>query len=194
MLLKPLLQTTEDESDDYSQESECSDNSSRAIAYQLDFLTAVLIIVGAVSLFFLFGVGLLEDISAVEAETDYSVGRSVDMLADEYLVAEPKDTTLDRKCTEAFFTRNPDASCNQNPSWGSDDYLKDALPLKYGNVNATLWTSKGDIVTLSANDMTEGEPVPSRSAGVHEWTRYVLIDSNGDGKATIHRLTVYYWG
>jgi hypothetical protein len=171
-----------------------TESDTRGVAYQLDFLTAILIAVVSISLFFLFGVGLLEDISADEQENSLGVARSADMLADDYLVSEPQAAELNRSCTQNFFTKSPTASCNQDPSWNADSYLEDALPMQYGNMNATLETTSGDIQTINGNDMTVGDPVPTNTGDINQWSRYVLIDANDDGNPTIHRLLVYYWG
>jgi hypothetical protein len=167
---------------------------TRGVAYQLDFLTAILIASVSISLFFLFGVGLLEDISADDQGDSLGVARSADMLADDYLVSEPQATELDRGCTENFFTKTPSTSCNQDPGWNSDSYLEDALPMQYGNMNATLETTGGGIQTINGNDMTVGDPVPTNTGDINQWSKYVLVDANDDGNPTIHRLLVYYWG
>lgn len=163
----------------------------RGIANQLDLSFATVIITIGFGVFVLLGLALVSGISEGEPEKDVSAQRGAAMLADDYLVASPANTTLDRDCVIRFFEKNPSPDCGHNTAWGSDSYLTDSLPVEdHASVNVTIETLNGDIIKMNGQKMALGSTMNDDQEGVHVWKRYVYVDANNDGSANIYRLIV----
>jgi hypothetical protein len=174
-------------------ESKSFREDTRGVSTQIDLLFGVLIVTGAFMVFLIGGVSLITNTGSGNPDADISVQRAAAMLADDYLVSEVNNATLDRDCTKAFFDQSPDPTCNQDPSWSVDTYLEDALPVGAGEVNVTIQAKSGGVISVDGVDLSHGDPVPDAKGDVSQWSRYVALDANGDGSTTIYRLYVNYW-
>jgi len=168
-------------------------NDTQSVALQLDLLFAVVIITGAFTIFLIFGMGLISDIQGEDYGDEINAMRSANILAGDYLVANPNNNTLSRDCTESYFDQSPDPDCGHNTSWSSDSFLNDSLPLATGNANITIRTISGDIAVLNGDKLAAGSSPPVTYDEAKRWNRYVALDVNGDGDASIYRLVVYTW-
>jgi hypothetical protein len=168
---------------------------TRGAAILLDFITAMVILLAAFGIFTFFGAAMIESIGAEDPESDVKVMRSGNIIADDYLSQGTDKSTVDPGCTLSFFSKSPDPSCGHYTSWEDDSYLSDALHQENVTINVTIKSyDSGAIQSIGGTKLALGTPLEDVAGETtYEWHRYIALDANGDGDATIHRLEVTIW-
>lgn len=175
------------------QKSGSMSSNNRGVGIQIDLLLASLVIIGAYTVFIVAGFSIISDIGEGTEHKEATVMRAGNMLADDYLVEEANNATLDRSCTAKYFSGTLKPACNHDSSWRSGDILTDSLPVDSDtNVNVTIESTEGDTVTVSGVTLVRGEEPPENFDG-YIWHRYVALDADDDGQPTVHKLTIRLW-
>jgi hypothetical protein len=171
----------------------------RGVAGMLDFLTAVVVVVGAIAVYFTAASALV-DAQQSNADTAEQVsGRASERLVEDMLVASPDAELLAPGCSRAVFGTTPNRSCAIAAEDDGQEYLRDALGVGPGyRVNVTIEDEDG-VVTAAHGDSDPyrhalGPSVPPRS-DVAVAARLVSFgsDDDGDGRVEYYTATVSVW-
>lgn len=167
----------------------------RALSTQIDLLVMSVLVIGAFSVFVIFGLGLVDDIRALSPDDEIEVDRNIEIIANDYLVADANDATLETNCVESFFSKAPSASCGQSTGWSDDTYLEDALYLTGSNSHLRIESpSAGGPATLpSGTELSVGDSIDQMDKDVTQQSLYVSLDVDSDGIDELLRLTLYVW-
>jgi hypothetical protein len=166
----------------------------RGISMQIDLLIMAVLVLASFTVFITFGLGLVEDIRALSPGDEANVDRNIEIVANDYLVADANDATLDSGCTEDFFSKSPSPGCGHDTSWGSDSYLFDALYLESNSTHIEIQDSSGSTATLpSGTDLEVGDSLDTMDEDAIQQSMYVSLDVDGDGSDELLRLTMTVW-
>jgi len=171
----------------------------RGVAGMLDFLTAVVVVVGAIAVYFTAASALVDaQRSNGDAAEQVSV-RASERLVEDMLVTSPDAELLAPGCSRAVFGTTPSRSCAIRAEGDGQAYLRDALGVgpRY-RLNVTVEDEDG-IVVADHGDSDPyrhalGPAVPPRS-DVAVTARLVTFgsDDDGDGRVEYYTATVSVW-
>lgn len=171
----------------------------RGVAGMLDFLTAVVVVVGAIAVYFTAASALVD---AQEGRTDAAEqvsDRASERVVEDTLVASPDAELLAPGCSRALFGTASNRSCAIAAEADGQAYLREALGVgpRY-RINVTIEDDDGVVVaTHGGGDPYRhavGPPVPPRS-DVAVAARLVSFgsDDDGDGRIEYYTATVSVW-
>lgn len=176
------------------------ENEDRAVATQIDFLVATVIIIAAISIYYVGSVILFETQTYV-GEGDAQAGLNAEKrLAEDVLLNQSGDTLLDPECSRAFFNAEDEPTCKISDPGDGQTYLRGVLGLgdRY-EINVTLTNATGivDFDPSGGSNPFEhsiGNPYP-RDGEVTTYQRTVSYgtDYSGDGKPEYYTLTIRIW-
>lgn len=166
----------------------------------LDFLTAMVIVVGAVTVYFT-AASVLVDVQSRQGDAPAHAGlRATERIADDVLYNGTGDGTLTPDCTQAFFTGGGAPDCGFRDRGRGQDRLRAILGLDDGYaVNVTVENATG-VVRLSPDRSVKpfrhavGEAVPL-DGEVTTYYRTVTYggDDDGDDRVDYYTLYVRLW-
>lgn len=166
----------------------------------LDFLTAMVVVIGAVTVYFTAAAVLL-DVQSEGGDARAHAGlRATERLADDALYNGTDARTLTPACTRAFFTAGGNGSCGFRDRGSGQVHLRRVLGLddRYA-VNVTLENATGIVVLNPTGSGTPfrhavGDAVP-RDGAVTTYYRTVTYasDDDGDGRVEYYTLYVRLW-
>jgi len=175
-------------------------DDDRGVADTLDFLTAMVVVIGAVAVYFTAAAVLL-DVQSEGGDARAHAGlRATERLADDALRSDVDAPTLSPACTRAFFTGGANRSCGFRASGSGQSRLRAILGLgpRYA-VNITVENATGIVRTAPNASRTPfahavGDPVP-RDGAVTTYYRTVTYgrDADGDGRPEYYTLSLRLW-
>jgi hypothetical protein len=170
-------------------------SDDRGFGIQIDFLTGSTIYVGVWMLFLALSISVLAGLSPPATADRVAAERAADTLADDILVENPNDVTLDRTCTEAFFSQNAPGGCGYDSNWGtgSESYLESALHLSTKQIHVEISDTSGTVQSINGDSLELGSAVPDDNENVEGWERQGALDYDGDGTAEWVIIDVRVW-
>ena len=193
-------QHTSDKASRLSRQSRPFTQDRRGIALQLDFLNAMILLIGGlVGLLFLTN-AFISGLAQASGSQDQVAIRGGERLADDILLNETDDALLGPGCSEDFFNMEGNATCGfPDFSDGSElDYLRTALGVKTQyDLNVTIEDSsgvwEGHAGSGPAYKHRLGPATPSISdiSTIHRQVSYG--DYDGDGNIEYFTLYIRVW-
>jgi hypothetical protein len=178
-----------------------TDTSDRGVATQIDFLIAVVIIIGAITVYYLGALILFESQVQGDESNSHAGLRAEDRIADDILINGSDHTLLDSNCSRAFFSAEGDSGCNLSDPGDGQTYLRGVVGLG-NNYNLNVTVTDGEkIINVDPSGGSDpfehriGDPVPT-AEGVVTYQRVLSYgrDVTGDGDIDYFRVNIHLWG
>jgi len=175
-------------------------DGDRGVAGLLDFLTAMVIVIGALGVYFT-AAAVLVDIQADQgASTAHAGLRAQERLADDVLKYDPGNETLAPGCVRSFFTGDANRTCGVADHGDGQAFLRGALGVgERFAVNATLEDDRGPVTMDPTGGGRPyrhaiGASVPDdRPVTVYERTVTFGDDTDGDGRLDYFTVRLRLW-
>jgi len=169
---------------------------SRAQASQIDFLNALIILIIGTSVFFTFGVAIVDSEVADVGSNGVTASRAADRVADDLIRNATTEPLANRTCTAALFETTGNTDCRIPAAAPSDtelDYLRDILGLdRQYSANVTIRDpQRGGIVSISGTEAKLG-PKPPASGEVGSHHRYIAYPPSGSSSTPDHYVVIVY--
>lgn len=180
--------------------SEMRAQSDRAVAGLLDFLTAMVIVMGAVTVYFT-AAAVLIDVQKEQSTAAANAGiRVEERLVDDILRNQTGDQVVAAGCTRSFFEGTGNRSCGFEDNGRGQTFLRRVFGVSEAyTVNVTM-EEAGTILdrshTPGGTDYRHaiGEPTPlSDSVTVYYRTVTFGSDDDGDGRTEYYTVYVRLW-
>lgn len=175
-------------------------SNDRAVAGLLDFLTAMVIVIGGITVYFTASAMLLEVQDEQGTAVAHAGVRAEERLVDDVLRNRTGDATISSGCARSFFREQGNRSCGFEDRGSGQPYLRGVLGLgEQYELNVTLERADGIAVFDPTNGSDPvrhalGEPIP-RASPVTTYYRTVSYgtDDDGDGRVDFYTVYVRLW-
>lgn len=174
--------------------------NDRGVAGLLDFLTAMVIVIGALGVYFTAAAVLVDIQSDQGASTAHAGLRAQERLVDDTLQRGAGNDTLSAGCVRSFFTGEANRSCGVTDYGDGQAFLRGALGLgERFVVNATLEDEDGPVTTDPSGSgrpyrHAVGPAVPRRQpVTVYDRTVTFGGDVDSDGRPDYYTVRLRLW-
>lgn len=173
---------------------------NRGVAGMLDFLTAMVIVLGALGVYFTAAAALVDVQRDTGSPTAHTGLRAQERLVDDALQAGAGNDTLSPGCVRSFFTGTANRSCGVYDHGNGQAFLRGALGIGDRYVlNVTMRNGSGP-VTIDPSGGSDpyrhavGRPVPHEGpVTVYDRTVTFGDDVDGDGRPDYYTVTLRLW-
>lgn len=177
-----------------------SNVEDRAVAGLLDFLTAMVIVMGAITVYFT-AAAVLVDVQERQGTAPAQAGiRVQERLVDDVFRNETSDALLAPGCTRSFFAGEANRTCGFRDRGEGQTYLRGVLGVSTAyELNVTIADGDGVLDTAHRPGNADyrhaiGPSVPpTESATVYYRTVSFGTDDDGDGRTDYYTVTVRLW-